>query len=330
MNTEISEILSAPSKVYEIAEKTVNNIALTSEEKDAVKSMDAWAREVGKTGHDKDHEISAFITRTVNEQLYNAPDYILDQIFNRGSIGEFDDVEYERAVKNTLVAYDAAKGGNVPRSFLNFKAVAPKWFHKQVETDLSMADLRKNGWKSIAQLTTFATEALQNKMFNEVFAGISAAITGGDQMITATGTAPTLADIDALTLYLMDHTEDGTQMIVTRNQYAKAIRRMEGFAQYMSDDMKNEYNRYGIVPSIDGVMVAGISGAKTTGDGASLFPDKLIFGAAGKLGNLDMRGEIRTYQTEDTNDESIHIKVTGFEFGYALPRIDLAAKIVLG
>ena len=32
MNTEISEILSAPSKVYDIAEKTCANIALTSEE----------------------------------------------------------------------------------------------------------------------------------------------------------------------------------------------------------------------------------------------------------------------------------------------------------
>ena len=292
--------------------------------------MDAWAREVGKTGHDADHEIAAFITRTVNEQIYNMPDHLLDAMFTRGSVGEFDDVEYETMVKNTLIAHDAAKGGNVPRSFLNFKAMTPKWFHKQVETDLSMTDLRRNGWKSIALLTTYCNEALQNKMFNEVFASVAAAIAGGDQAIVQSGAAPTLADIDALTLYLMDHSEDGTQMIVTRNKYAKAIRRMDGFSQYMSDSMKNDYNRYGLCPSFDGVQIAGISGAKTIGDGTPLFPDKLILGIAGKVGNLDMRGEVRTLQSEDTNDESIHIKVTGFEFGYALNRIDLAAKITMG
>lgn len=166
-------------------------------------------------------------------------------------------------------------------------------------------------------------------MINEVFAGVASAIVGGDQVITAAGTAPTMAEMDALSLYLMDHSEDGTQMIVTRNKYAQAMRRMSGFAQYMSDSMKNDYNRYGLVPMYDGVQIAGISGAKTIGDGSALFPDKLIFGVAGKIGNLDMRGEVRTYQTEDTNDEVTHIKVTGFEFGYALPRIDLAAKIVL-
>lgn len=131
MNTEVSEILSA-SKVYDLAEKTAAKIALSAEEKEAASVLDAWAKEIGKTGHDKDHEISAFITKTVNEQLYNAEDMLIDSLFNRGSIGEFDDEEFERVVKNTLVAYDAAKGGNVPRSFLNFKAVEPKWFHKQV------------------------------------------------------------------------------------------------------------------------------------------------------------------------------------------------------
>ncbi len=37
--------------------------------------------------------------------------------------------------------------------------------NRQVETDISYVDLRKNGFKSIATLTTFMKEACQNALF---------------------------------------------------------------------------------------------------------------------------------------------------------------------
>ena len=49
-------------------------------------------REIGKTGKDPECTIAEFINRTVNEEIYNAPDELLDQIFERGSVGEFDEL----------------------------------------------------------------------------------------------------------------------------------------------------------------------------------------------------------------------------------------------
>ena len=73
-------------------------LSVTAEEKEIYEISDAFVREVGKTGHDRDHEIAAFITKTINEELYNAPDELLDTLFTRGSIGEFDQVEYEETI----------------------------------------------------------------------------------------------------------------------------------------------------------------------------------------------------------------------------------------
>ena len=52
--------------------------------KEIAEISDAWAKEIGKTGKDPDCTIAEFINRTVNEEVYNAPDELLDQIFDRG------------------------------------------------------------------------------------------------------------------------------------------------------------------------------------------------------------------------------------------------------
>lgn len=63
-----------------------------------------------------------------------------------------------------------------------------------------------------------------------------------------------------LSLYLNDRASDS--VIITLNKYAQAIRRMPNFAQYMSNTMKDDFNRYGLVKSYDGIGIAGISGSK--------------------------------------------------------------------
>lgn len=329
LNTEIAEVMQAPGKVYEVAEKTQYNRVLNGEEKEIAEVMDAFVRDVGKTGRDTDKQIASFITKTVQDELYNAPDELLDSMFDRGNIGEFDDFQAERTVKNTLVAHEAAKGGNVPRSYLHLEALTPVWHNLQVETDLSYVDMRKNGWKSVANLTTFMTETLKNKMFAIVLNQVDAAIAGGEQKIDVAGTAPTMEAMDKLALYLNEYSDGSNPFTVSLMKYCSQLRRMTGYAQYLSDSMKDDFNRYGLVKTYDGVAITGISSAKKLGDGSLLIPDKKIFGIAGKIGELDMKGEIHTYQNEDNQNERVHLMVKDFTFGHAISHIERVAKITL-
>lgn len=328
LKTEIADIMSKNGLAYSVAEKTRYNIDLSNEEKEIYSVCDAWARDIGKSGYDKDHEIAAFITKTINEELYNAPDELLDLIFERGTVGEFDDVEVSVTPENTLVAYEAAKGGTVDRSWLDFSTVKPVTKNRQVETDLSFADLRRNGFKSVATLTTYAEEALKNALFADVFTTIDAGVTGGEQVIAVEGTQPTQAAMDALALYLTDRNASDA-VVVALNKYCKAIGRMDGFAEYMSSDMKDKFNRYGLIDFYGGVRVAGVSGAYKTGEGNLMVPDKRIFGIAGKIGTLDMKGDIHTYEVEEPQKEIIHLMVKDFTYAYGISNLDKIAKITL-
>lgn len=329
LKVEVAELMNQPGRVYDVAEKTQYNLALNSEEKEMASVLDAFARDVGKTGCDPEKQIAQFITRTLQDELYTAPDELLDSLFDRGSVGEFDDYQSNRIAKNTLVAYEAAKGGNVDRSYLNFTSITPTWKNLQVETDLSYVDLRRNGWKSVANLTTFMSEAAKNKMFYFIFGAIDEAIAGGDQLINVAGVEPTMEAMDALTLYLNEYTDGSAPFTISLMKYCSKMRRMTGYAQYMSDAMKDDFNRYGLVKNYDGVAITGISSAKKLGDGSLLLPDKRIFGIAGKIGNLDMKGDVHTYENTDDNAERVHLMLKDFTFGYSISHIDRVAKIVL-
>ena len=328
LKTEIAEIMSKDNLAYQVAEKVNYNLKLDAEEKEVFEVCDAWARDIGKTGNDANHEIAAFVTKTINEEIYNAPDELLDAMFERGSVGEFDDYEVFKTPKNTLVAYEAAKGGTVDRSWLDFGTLKPSTKNRQVETDISYADLRRNGFKSVATLTTFAEEALKNAMFADIFGQVDAAIAGGEQLIAVTGANPTQEAVDKLALYLTDRDANGA-MIVALNKYCKAIGRMTGYDQYMSESMKDNFNRYGLVDFFGGVKVAGISGAKKTGTGNLLIPDKRIFGVAGKIGTLDMKGEVHTYEDMNNQNETVHLMIKDFTYSYCITDIDKVAKITL-
>ena len=94
LKIEVAELMEKPGVMFDVAEKVEYKRNLTNEEKEVFEISDAWAREIGKSGNDKDHEIAAFVNKVVNEEIYNAPDELLDSMFDRGSIGEFDDEEF--------------------------------------------------------------------------------------------------------------------------------------------------------------------------------------------------------------------------------------------
>lgn len=170
-------------------------------------------------------------------------------------------------------------------------------------------------------------EACQNALFFDALALADEAVTGGEQLIAVSGTTPTLEAMDKLSLYLNDRASDS--VIVTLNKYAQAIRRMPNFAQYMSNTMKDDFNRYGLAKTYDSIGIAGISGAKKTGTGSLLIPDKRIYGIAGKIGNLDMKGEIHTYQDMNNQSEKVHIMLKDFTYGFMLTNIENFAKVTL-
>lgn len=327
LTSEVKDLMSQDHVLYDVAERIDYNRDLNAEQKDAAQVMDAWAKNIGETGKDPDCDIAAYIKRTVQPEIYDAPDELLDRIWERGAVGEFDDVEYNKAPKNTLIAHEAAKGGVVDRSWIDLSALNPVWKNRQVETDISYVDLRKNGFKAVANLTVFMKEACHNVLFYDMLSQTDEAIVGGEAKTDVTGKVPTLRDMDAISLYLNDRSDDS--VIVCLTKYAQAIRRMEGFAQYMSNDMKNDFNRYGLVKTYDSIGVASISGAKRQGNGNLLIPDKRIFGIAGKIGNLDMKGDIHVYQDMNNQSEQIHIMLKDFTYGFAITRIENVCKMVM-
>lgn len=327
LHTEIANLMEEKGKMFEWAEKVEYNQRLTDEEKEISQVVDAWAKEIGRMGKDPNNEIASYIIRTIEPQVYDAPDELLDLMFDRGNIGEFDDVKSIIEPKNTLVAYEAAKGGTVDKSYIDLTSAYPTWKHLQIDTEIPYADLRRNGFKSIAKLTVFAEEALKNKMFFNIFSAIDAMITSGSEQYISAGSSLTQTAMDALALYIMDR---GTNPItVSLSKYAQQIARMEGQSSFMSDDMKNEFNRYGLMRFYGGVRIGYISGGRKTGDNQLLLPDKRIFGIADKIGTLDMKGELRVLEDFDNQAEKVNLKITGFEYGTCITRPENIAKIVL-
>lgn len=325
-NVEVAEILNSVN-MYELASKTVNKATMTDNESVAVAELDRRFKEIGKSGFDRDHEIASFVEKTINEEIYNAPDELLDEMFERDSIGEFDD--YEATVlppKNTLTPYEAVQGGNVDRSFLDISTLKPTWKNYQIEFDLSFRDIKVNGWKSVALFTDYAVAAFRNKMFYDVLNAIDNGIAmGAANYIAETSAMPTQASMDKMALYLMEQ-EDESRNIVALTKYIQAASKLSSF---VSDELINEVNRNGRLGVYDSCSMYPISSAKKLGDGSLLIPDKRMFGIAGKVGTLTMRGDINVYQHEDTNKEKFHFKLAGFNYGYAFNKDTLDKVCVM-
>ena len=60
-----------------------------------------------------------------------------------------------------------------------------------------------------------------------------------------------------------------------------------------------------------------------------MLPEKRIYGISEKLGNLDMKGEIHTYQDMNNQGEKVHLMLKDFTYGVMLTHIENFAKITL-
>lgn len=324
--TEIAELVKNVD-MFELAQKTNHQVALTDDERELTAELDARFKEIGESGHDRDHEISQFLKKTVNQEIYESPDEILDMVFERGTIGEFDDYSADFApVENTLIAHEAAKGGTVPRSYLDFSGLTPQWVNLQIESDLSYVDLRKNGWKSVSTLAEYAVAALKNSMFAKSLGVLIDGIaSGAENCIVESTTMPTATSMDALATYIAER-QDGDALIIGLYKYILAASRL----QTASEAMKDEMYKNGILSYYGGLPMKYLSSAKKV-QGQLMFPDKTILGISGKVGTLDMKGEIHTYQDENNQREMIHLMWKDYTFGYAFnaKTLEKVAKITL-
>lgn len=326
---ELSEVMSKPNAMFDWASKVVYNGEMTSDEKEITKGMDAWAREIGKKG-DASHEIAELVRKTFAPEEISAPSALISMIFDEDSIGEFDDYREEIEPKNTIVAHDAIIEGNVDRSFLEHRIGVPVWHNLAAETDVTMQDLRRGGYRSVANLTNYLREALEMKRVQKIMAAIDAAIVSGQPNYIAEAEAlPTTASMDALELYLHDVHENGDLVAFALSKYHQAISKLPAAERFITDAERNMYNSTGFIDTYGGVTLMSYSSQKKLADGSLIVPDKRVFGFAGKIGSAITRGEARVLEEQDINTERIHIKVTGFNFGYTIRDAKKIAKIVM-
>lgn len=178
----------------------------------------------------------------------------------------------------------------------------------------------------MALLTEYAQKSLENAMFYDIFAVIDAAIAqGAENCIVEAGKMPSQATMDALALYLNDRNGGS---IVALSKYIQAASKLKG---YDSSDMLNEIHRTGRLGMYDGNAMYPVSAAHKQANGDLLIPDARIFGVCGKIGSLDMKGDVRTYETENNNKETIDLKITGFTYGYSFNKdtLENVCKVII-
>lgn len=333
MNTEFASILDQEGRLVDWAEKVTYKLDLNAEDKEINAATDAWLKDVvGRTGHDSNHEISQLIIKAITPEVVAAPSIVLERGFRQAAnIGEFDDARFEKAPKNTIKVYDSIPGGNVDRSFVDFSVLTPTWKSLQAETDVSLQEIRRGGYRSVANLVSYIREAFEYKKISVLLNAIDAlCVSGTDQYITESTSQPTDASVKKLALYLLDVSDGETPLAFAQNKYIQTMAGLTSATTYLTDNEKSLFNRTGLLKQVAGMELTGFSGQKQLPDGSAIVPNQKVFGIAGVCGDICTRGETNVLQETDINSEKIHIKVNGYTFGYAFTDSTKVAKIVMG
>lgn len=328
---ELSQVIEQDGRMKNWAYKMVNKQELSEEDKAISQEVNGFIKKVDKLGSATASEaIAEFITKIVEPEIFSEPTEVLEAIFNSGSYGEFDKINITKSPKNTLVAREsAARTGNVDKSYLDFKVGNVVEKHLQIETEIKLSDLRRQGALAIAQYVVYAIEAFNSKKFNIILNHVSDLIkSGGENYFECTGNLTKQA-IDDFTGYLYDNCFEGEAEVVGLSSAIRQIYSATGIVDYMSDAMKGELNNLSILKMYNGSYLVPIKAGKTLGDGSKLLPEKTLFGFAGKVGEMYTKGELRTLQDVDIDREVIDLKFTGVEFGFSITQLEKVAKLVI-
>ena len=297
--------------------KTASGRVLSAEEKDVKAALEPALREMARCGMKPDdkYALAAFIQSVVQRDAETIPDEALSQCFAESSIGEDDYVETVMPPENTLVAYEAAQGGNVPASYLNPENVGLKTKNLQIDTFVTYRNMRNNPWNSVSALTEFAGLALRGGMFRTVFGDLDALIT---QVVNGGGAQPTQDEADELAAFAFSNGLADSALVAR----AKYIFTIGGFT-YASQVAADEAHRSGVPALYRGVRMLPVR--ETSGMTANqLFPDERIYAIAGKIGTLVTRGDVSVFVDEDNKTEQFHIMFKNFVFDWGFTHAGLA------
>lgn len=332
MNIELSEVMNEKGKMINWAKNVVNKKQLSEEEVAISEAVNKFAEDIANTGA-TDRALSEYLIRIVEEEVYNEPSELLDIMFNQGEIGEFDDYLSVGTYKNNLMAYESSiRGGSVDKSYVDFKKSEMKNIALQIETEIRYDDLRRNGALTIAQLTLYAVESMQNKKFKAIFEYINSLLTSSDpNVFDATG-GLTVQAMDDFAGYVEDYTTgvNDSSLIVGLTSTLRGVKNMANYDKYLSDNMKEELNMgSNILNYYGGVKLASIKTGKKLADGSPLLPEKTMYGFSGKIGKCDTRGELRVLQTPNNGKEVLGIKFTGYEFVFSVDYKEKISKLTI-
>lgn len=330
---ELAEVMNKQGKMRDWAKAVLLSeqnvmIQLSEEDKLISEKVDVWAKEIGE-GKRSVKELSAYLQKVIQPEVYDAPQELLRMFFMENStVGEFDDWDITVAPKNTLQAYESARNGNVQKSYIDFTKIAPVTKYLQVETELKMEDLRRGGFKTVARMTQFAIDEFRNTMFFHIMDTLDTTITAGAQTATDT-TVVSETSMDKMVKYIRGQRVNGELVSLSNSDRAYEISKLPSAVSFYSDTMKDQLNRNGILATYNGTKIAEIPSARATGDGTKLINPARVYGVAGQIGEMAMKGQMRVLSSEDINNEVINLKFTGFSFTYAITYPEKVFKITI-
>lgn len=323
---ELSEYMAQKGTMRNWAEKVVAKMELSEEEKQISEAVNEFAKNIAISGLGS-VELSQFLVKVIEPEIADTPSEILARLFNEGTMGEFDELGIVASPKNTLVAREAAKGGNVKKSYIDFTRGTRGSKHLQIETEIRMSDLRRDGALTIAQLTIFAIEAFELAKFKAVFNHIDSLVQNGGNNFFECAGALTKEAMDNFAGYIEDNGTNG--VMIGLSTTLRGIKNMQGYDKFLSESMKDKLYAGSILDMYNGVYIASFNASKKLGDGSLVLPEKTIYGISDKIGEMLMRGNLRVLQTPDNNREVISLKFTGYEFVYAITHIDKISKLII-
>ena len=324
----ISEMFES-GDAFAWAKNVFNKVELSEDEKAFSSVVNDMVNQAWKFGSTQAKEsIAQLVGKIIEPEVFSMPNEILSQIFEEASYGEFDIVRIQKSPKNTLIARQSApRTGNVDKSYIDVSVGLAQETHLQIETELKMSDLRRDGALGVATLTMFAIEEFNRSKFQAVLNHVDSLITsGGENYFTVTG-ALTKTAVDDFTGYLDDYCLEGSPEVVGLSSKIRELCKASGVADFYSEIMKNDLNNLAMLKVYNGSYLVPVKDGKKNGAGETLLPKNRLFGFAGKIGTMYSKGEIRTLVTNDNQNETISLKFTGVEFGICIDKPEKVAKI---
>lgn len=303
-----------------------------SEEEDAFSEVvnkmvnDAW--KYGKT--EARESIAQIVVDIIEPVVFDVPNEVLSQFLtDKGSYGEFDMVRIRKSPKNTLVARQVAnRTGNVDKSYLDITEGNTMETVLQIETEIPMSNLRRDGATGVATLAMFAIEEFDRQKFRSILSYVDKLVTGGSQVFGVSGTW-TAGAAQSLTDYTYDNAVTGKEpLVVGLSNRLREMCRAVG-ADFYSEIMKGQLNDLSLLQTLNGCKLVPVLKGKKDGEGNTLLPEDRVFGFSGTIGEMYTKGQMITRTTEENNGEKISFKFTGVEFGICVTDTQYISKITI-